>query len=232
MAILRLNGDVVDDDWGAVYDYYGIDCITPKKTAVALAELADGDTLHIKLNSGGGHVMAGQEIYALLRGRDDVDIEVESLAASAASVIAMAAPCKMLPTALLMVHRAWMSSGGNKHDLERDAAALTAVDEALSAAYCEKSGMSKEDALALMDAETWLTAERAVELGLVDGISKRASEKAAASAGLAVTDDMVAEYKRAMAEKKATKEREDAELKALLDDLKKTAEPKGDEAHE
>ena len=161
-----------------------------------------------------------------------MDIEVESLAASAASVIAMAAPCKMLPTALLMVHRAWMSSGGNKNDLERDARALSAVDEALSAAYCEKSGMSKEDALALMDAETWLTAERAVELGLVDGISKRASKKAAASAGLAVTDDMVAEYKRAMAERKATKEREDAELKALLDDLKKTAEPKGDKVHE
>ena len=232
MAILRLNGDVVENWLGEVYDYYGIDCITPKKVADALAELEDGDTLHIKLNSGGGLVMEGQEIYALLRARDDVDIEVESLAASAASVIAMAAPCKMLPTALLMVHRAWMSSGGNKNDLERDAAALTAVDEALSAAYSEKSGMSKEDALALMDAETWLTAERAVELKLVDGISKRTSEKAAASAGLAVTDDMVAEYKRVMAERKATKEREDAELKALLDDLKKTAEPKGDKVHD
>lgn len=232
MAILRLNGDVVDNDWSDAYDYFGIDCISPKKVAAALADLDDGDTLHIKLNSGGGNVMAGQEIYALLRDRDDVDIEIESLAASAASVIAMAAPCKMLPTALLMVHRAWMSSGGNKHDLERDAAALSAVDEALSAAYCEKSGMSKEDALALMDAETWLTAERALELKLVDGISKRTSEKAAASAGLAVTDDMVAEYKRVMAERKAKKEREDAELKALLDDLKKTAEPKGDETHD
>lgn len=232
MAVLRLNGDIVDSDWGEIYDYFGIECITPKKVKVSLDGLAEDDTLHIKLNSGGGQVMAGQEIYALLRGRDDVDIEIESLAASAASVIAMAAPCKMLPTALLMVHRAWMSSGGNKHDLERDAAALSAVDEALSAAYCEKSGMSKEDALALMDAETWLTAERALELKLVDGISKRTSEKAAASAGLAVTDDMVAEYKRVMAERKAKKEREDAELKALLDDLKKTAEPKGDETHD
>lgn len=228
MAILRLNGDVVDNEWGEIYDYYGIDCITPKKTAVALAELADGDTLHIKLNSGGGQVMAGQEIYALLRNRDDVDIEIESLAASAASVIAMAAPCKMLPTALLMVHRAWMSSGGNKNDLERDAAALTAVDEALSAAYSEKSGMSKEDALALMDAETWLTAERAVELGLVDGISKRASEKAAASAGLAVTEDMVAAYKRAMQQKKEAEQQEAEELKELLAELEKSGDTKGD----
>lgn len=232
MAVLRLNGDIVDSDWGEIYEYFGIECITPKKVKESLDELAEDDMLHIKLNSGGGQVMAGQEIYALLRDRDDVDIEIESLAASAASVIAMAAPCKMLPTALLMVHRAWMSSGGNKNDLERDAAALSAVDEALSAAYCEKSGMSKEDALALMDAETWLPAERALELKLIDGISERQSSKAAASAGLAVTDDMVAEYKRVMAERKAKKEREDAELKALLDDLKKTAEPKGDETHD
>lgn len=228
MAILRLNGDVVDNGWGEIYDYYGIDCITPKKTAVALAELADGDTLHIKLNSGGGHVMAGQEIYALLRGRDDVDIEVESLAASAASVIAMAAPCKMLPTALLMVHRAWISSSGNKNDLERDARALSAVDEALSAAYCEKSGMSKEDALALMDAETWLTAERALELRLIDGISERQSSKAAASAGLAVTEDMVAEYKRAMQQKKEAEQQEAEELKELLAELEKSGDTKGD----
>jgi ATP-dependent protease ClpP protease subunit len=228
MAILRLNGDVVDNEWGEIYDYYGIDCITPKKTAVALAELADGDTLHIKLNSGGGHVMAGQEIYALLRGRDDVDIEVESLAASAASVIAMAAPCKMLPTALLMVHRAWMSSGGNKNDLERDARALSAVDEALSAAYCEKSGMSRDEALSLMDAETWLTAERALELRLIDGISERQSSKAAASAGLAVTEDMVAEYKRVMQQKKEAEQREAEELKELLAELEKSGDTKGD----
>lgn len=228
MAILRLNGDVVDNEWGEIYDYYGIDCITPKKTAVALAELADGDTLHIKLNSCGGHVMAGQEIYALLRDRDDVDIEVESLAASAASVIAMAAPCKMLPTALLMVHRAWMSSGGNKNDLERDARALSAVDEALSAAYCEKSGMSKEDAIALMDAETWLTAERALELKLIDGISERQSSKAAASAGLAVTEDMVAEYKRVMQQKKEAEQQEAEELKELLAELEKSGDTKGD----
>lgn len=172
--------------------------------------------------------MAGQEIYALLRNRDDVDIEIESLAASAASVIAMAAPCKMLPTALLMVHRAWMSSGGNKHDLERDAAALSAVDEALSAAYCEKSGMSKGDALELMDAETWLTAERALELKLIDGISERQSSKAAASAGLAVTEDMVAKYKRAMQQKKEAEQQEAEELKELLAELEKSGDTKGD----
>ena len=228
MAVLRLNGDIVDSDWGEIYEYFGIECITPKKVKESLDELAEDDTLHIKLNSGGGQVMAGQEIYALLRNRDDVDIEIESLAASAASVIAMAAPCKMLPTALLMVHRAWMSSGGNKNDLERDAAALSAVDEALSAAYCEKSGMSKGDALALMDAETWLTAERALELKLIDDISERQSSKAAASAGLAVTEDMVAEYKRAMQQKKEAEQREAEELKELLAELEKSGDTKGD----
>ena len=219
MAVLRLNGDIVDSDTGEIYEYFGIECITPKKVKESLDELTEDDTLHIKLNSGGGQVMAGQEIYALLRNRDDVDIEIESLAASAASVIA---------TALLMVHRAWMSSGGNKNDLERDAAALSAVDEALSAAYCEKSGMSKGDALALMDAETWLTAERALELKLIDGISERQSSKAAASAGLAVTEDMVAEYKRVMQQKKEAEQREAEELKELLAELEKSGDTKGD----
>lgn len=67
-----------------------LECTTPGDVRKAFAALPKGDRLQVKINSGGGNVMAGQEIYAMLRNRADVDIEVESMAASAASVIAMA----------------------------------------------------------------------------------------------------------------------------------------------
>ena len=72
-----------------------------KKSA---ASLPKGDRLQVKLNSGGGMVMTGQEMYTLLRNRNDVDIEAESMAASAASVIAMAAHSTISPVGMLMIH--------------------------------------------------------------------------------------------------------------------------------
>lgn len=88
--ILKINGDIVGNDWKEIYDWFGIECSTPGDVQKALADLPKGDRLQVKINSGGGEVMAGQEMYTMLRRRNDVDIEVESLAASAASVIAMA----------------------------------------------------------------------------------------------------------------------------------------------
>lgn len=90
--ILKINGDIVGNDWKEIYDWFGIECSTPGDVQKALAELPKGDRLQVKINSGGGEVFAGQEMYTMLRGRKDVDIEVESYAASAASVIAMAGP--------------------------------------------------------------------------------------------------------------------------------------------
>lgn len=214
--ILKINGDIVGNDWKEVYDWFGIECSTPGDVQKALAELPKGDRLQVKINSGGGEVFAGQEMYTMLRGRKDVDIEVESYAASAASVIAMAGPCTISPIGMLMIHCVSTSRvSGNHQDMEKMADILRTYDEALANAYALKTGRSKEEILQLMNEETWLTAERAVELGFVDAISEEASALTNASGMMAVTPEMAAEFRAAKAKEKAAEEEKENLLKDL-----------------
>ena len=162
--------------------------------------------------------MAGQEMYTMLRRRNDVDIEVESLAASAASVIAMAGHCTISPIGMLMIH--CVSAGrvsGNHQDMEKMAETLRTYDEALAGAYAAKTGRPRDEILKLMNEETWLTAERAVELGFVDGISEDSTMLTNASGMMAVTPEMVKEFQAAKAKEKAAEE----EKENLLRDLDK-----------
>lgn len=214
--ILKINGDIVGNDWKEIYDYFGIECATPGDIQKALEELPNGDRLQVKINSGGGEVSAGQEMYTMLRNRRDVDIEVESLAASAASVIAMAGHSSISPVGMLMIH--CVSAGrvsGNHQTMEKMAETLRTYDEALASAYVEKTGKSKDEILELMNKETWLTAERAVELGFIDAISDDRPEMTNAAGYMAVTPEMVAEFQR---EKAKAKEKEQ-EKEDLLKDL-------------
>ena len=214
--ILKINGDIVGNDWKEIYDYFGIECATPGDIQKALEELPKGDRLQVKINSGGGEVSAGQEMYTMLRSRRDVDIEVESMAASAASVIAMAGHSIISPVGMLMIH--CVSAGrvsGNHQTMEKMAETLRTYDEALASAYVEKTGKSKEEILELMNKETWLTAERAVELGFIDAISDDRLEMTNAAGYMAVTPEMVAEFQR---EKAKAKEMEQ-EKEDLLKDL-------------
>lgn len=214
--ILKINGDIVGNDWKEIYDYFGIECATPGDIQKALEELPNGDRLQVKINSGGGEVSAGQEMYTMLRNRRDVDIEVESMAASAASVIAMAGHSSISPVGMLMIH--CVSAGrvsGNHQTMEKMAETLRTYDEALASAYVEKTGKSKDEILELMNKETWLTAERAVELGFIDAISDDRPEMTNAAGYMAVTPEMVAEFQR---EKAKAKEKEQ-EKEDLLKDL-------------
>ena len=160
--------------------------------------------------------MAGQEMYAMLRGRSDIDIEVESYAASAASVIAMAGHCTMSPIGMLMIHCVSTSRvAGNHQDMEKMAETLRTYDEALANAYVLKTGRPKDEILQLMNEETWLTADRAVELGFVDGISEEPAVMTNAAGMMAVTPDMVKEFRVAKEKKKSM----EAEKEDLLKDL-------------
>lgn len=214
--ILKINGDIVGNDWKEIYDYFGIECATPGDIQKALEELPKGDRLQVKINSGGGEVSAGQEMYTMLRNRRDVDIEVESMAASAASVIAMAGHSTISPVGMLMIH--CVSAGrvsGNHQTMEKMAETLRTYDEALASAYVEKTGKSKNEILELMNKETWLTAERAVELGFIDAISDDRLEMTNVAGHMAVTPEMVVEFQR---EKAKAKEMEQ-EKEDLLKDL-------------
>lgn len=227
--ILNIKGNIVSDDikrmvnalrdWGftVLSDYFA-----PMDAKQALEELPAGDRLEVKINSGGGDVYAGQEIYNIFRERNDVDIEVESLAASAASVIAMAGPSKISPVGMVMIHDVSVScAGGNHADLEKMADTLKAFDEALSTAYVEKTGKSKEEILNLMDNETWLTANKAVELGFIDEISRPAAEGMTMTNSFSCSDfsDIEKMFREAKASKDAEKEQLATAKAELLSDL-------------
>lgn len=201
--ILKINGDIVGNDWKEIYDWFGIECSTPSDVQKALADLPKGDRLQVKINSGGGDVMAGQEMYAMLRTRNDVDIEVESLAASAASVIAMAGHSTISPIGMLMIH--CVSAGrvsGNHQDMEKMADTLRTYDDALANAYVVKTGKPKDEILRLMNEETWLTADKAVELGFIDTVSDEPVSMMNAIGMMSVTPEMKKEYEAAMQKKK------------------------------
>lgn len=211
--IVKVNGDIIGNDWKEVYDWFGLESTCPGDIEAAIAGLPAGEKLEIKINSGGGDVFAGQEIYSLLRGQVNVEIEIQSIAASAASVIAMAGPCQISPVGIIMIHN--VSAGcvsGDHNSMTKMADTLKRMDEALAAAYVDKTGLPLEEVLKLMEKETWLTAERAVELGFADKIADPGSVRMAAGiGGMAVTEEMLAEYKAA--------KKLEAEKQELLKDL-------------
>lgn len=169
---INVNGDIISNDDKWIYDWLEWDSTCPNDIKNALAAKPENEKLTVLVNSGGGSVMAGQEIYSLLSGRSDVEIKVQSLAGSAASVIAMANHCEISPVAMIMIHNVSMSgASGDYHDMQKNAEILRQMNAALAGAYTAKTGRPQEEILRLMDRETWLTANQALEMGFVDGIS-------------------------------------------------------------
>lgn len=169
---IYVNGTIVDSEDAWVYDLFGIENTSPAKIRDALKE-ANGSDIDIFINSGGGSVFAGSEIYSMIqRYKGNVVIHVTGLAASAASVIACAGKCLMSATAQMMVHNVSAYAGGDYKNFDKMSEILKKANEAIAAAYVQKSGMSMRDALELMDVETWLTAKDALEYGLIDGIEE------------------------------------------------------------
>ena len=168
---IDVKGAIVSNDDAWIYDWFGETYTSPKNVSAALEE-ANGEDVDIEINSDGGDVFAGSEIYATIRAYPGtVNIHVVGLAASAASVIACAAKSDIAPTAQMMVHNVSTWAAGNYHDMDHASNMLKQANRAIAAAYVEKSGMSEKDALDLMDAETWITAQDAVDYGLIDKIA-------------------------------------------------------------
>ena len=161
--ILRLEGPIDSENfWG--------DEVTPQMFREDL-EAEDGDVT-VWINSPGGNVFAAAEIYTMLKDyAGKVTVKVASLAASAASVVAMAGDTvQMSPTALLMLHDPSTVAMGNARDMEKAIAALNEVKESIVNAYAAKSGLRRGRIAELMSEETWLNAKKAVELGFADEV--------------------------------------------------------------
>lgn len=167
---INIKGVIIPNDYKWFYDWFEMDSTCPRDVETALDE-ANGDAVEVYVNSPGGSVYAGSEIYTLLKAYSgDVKIFIVGVAGSAASYISMASYCEMSPTSLMMIHCSMTIGAGNHNDFEHTAEVLRTVDEAIATAYMLKSGMSKEEVIAMMEHETWFTAEQAKEKGLIDAI--------------------------------------------------------------
>lgn len=178
---IDIKGSIIPDNDAWIYDWFEIPFTCPKAVNEAILK-ANGEALDIYINSGGGDIFAGSEIYSAIRSYNGiVNNHIVGLAASAASVIACAAHSGISPTGMIMVHNVSCYAGGDYHDMDKMSETLKKANETIANAYVAKTGMSMKDALALMDKETWLSAQDAIEKGLVDEISESKNIQLAAS---------------------------------------------------
>jgi ATP-dependent Clp protease protease subunit len=171
MAKIGIKGVIIPNDEQWIYDLFEIEATSPKKVSEKI-EKANGEDLEIEINSGGGSVFAGSEIYTAIREyKGDVIVKVVGIAASAASVIAMAGKkVVMSPTAQMMIHNASGIARGDHNEMTHVAGILKSVNETVANAYRIKSGMDQKSLLSMMEKETWLTPAKAKEYGLIDEI--------------------------------------------------------------
>jgi ATP-dependent Clp endopeptidase proteolytic subunit ClpP len=168
---INIKGEIIPNDYKWIYDLFDIENTTPKDVEKALEE-ANGENIEVIINSPGGDVFSGSEIYTMLKEyKNDVVVKIVGIAASAASIIAMAGKKVLIsPTAEIMIHNVQSQARGDYRDFEHEAGVLKDYNSTIANAYLLKTGMSKEELLDLMDNETWLTPQQALEKGFVDEI--------------------------------------------------------------
>jgi ATP-dependent Clp protease protease subunit len=179
---IKIRGVIVSNDDKWIYDLFEMESTCPNDVEAQI-EAAKGEELEIEINSGGGDVYAGSDIYTALKGyAGNVTTKIVGLAASAASVIAMAGKKTMIsPTAQLMIHNVWSWAVGDYRDLEHEADVLKGWNKSIANAYMLKTGMEQKELLNLMNKESWLTAQQALEMKFVDEIMFDEGLKLAAS---------------------------------------------------
>jgi len=216
--ILTLSGNIRKKYWR------DDDVINAKDVREALDDVTDD--IVIKLNSPGGDVFEGIEIYNYLKGHSsNVTVEVTGLAASAATfVVAGADKVIMNVGTSLMIHEASTFAFGNKKDVQKTLNALETIDDSILSIYENKTGQSKEQLTEWLDEEKWFTADEAVEYGFADTVAKGTKETS-------TTEDLAAMIQNAVAialatqqpiENKAlTSTQEEPKQKSLINRLRK-----------
>lgn len=160
---LRMEGQIADQTW------FG-DEVTPQLFKEELNR-SSGD-IKLWINSPGGDVFAASQIYnMLMEYKGDVHVQIDSLAASAASVIAMAGTTvSMSPVAMMMIHNPWTVAQGEAKDMQKVIEMLGEIKESIINAYELRTGLSRTKLSHLMDSESWFNAKKAIELGFADKI--------------------------------------------------------------
>lgn len=216
---IEIKGTIIPTNYQEIYDWYGMEGTSPGKLAAFLDE-AGGDDVILEVNSPGGYVFAGMEMYNRLKMYSGkITAVVMSIAASAASLITCAADTvQMCPVSQLMIHRAHSWAEGDKNEIYKTAEDLAKLDDAIANAYVDKTGMEKAEILKLMDVTTWLGPEEAKEKNFADEILFAQEEQPAmAAAGvIMLTSAQVAQLAEAMrAEKTVNQQQKTAALNLL-----------------
>ena len=167
--MLFLNGTIAEESW---FD----DDVTPELFKEELN--AGSGNITVWINSPGGDCVAAAQIYNMLMDyKGDVTVKIDGIAASAASVIAMAGTkVLMSPVSMMMIHNPATIAFGDKTEMNKAIEMLDAVKDSIMNAYEIKTGMSRAKISHLMDAETWMDAHKAMELGFADEIMQRTEE--------------------------------------------------------
>lgn len=164
---LTLYGEISDVTWWG-------DEVTPKQFKEDLDALGDIDTLNIYINSPGGDVFAGQAIYSMLnRYKVYKNVYIDGLAASIASLVAMAGDKIIMPAnAMMMIHSPWTFAIGNAQEFRKLADDMDKIRASMIAVYESRSALTTEEITEMLDAETWLSAEECAKYGFADEIEE------------------------------------------------------------
>ena len=183
--------------------------IASKQFAQDLKSLGDIHTINLLMNSPGGDVFEGLAIYnTLMNSKAQVNVRIDGLAASIASVIAMAGDkITIAENGSMMIHAAWTLAIGNAADLRKTADTLDTITQGIVASYAKRTGMDAKKITTMMDAETWMTGQECVDQGFADAVMP-------CKQGVSAKFAMNAKYRNAPKELLASKEDPAADLLA------------------
>lgn len=220
MKKINIKGPIIGNDDQLIYDWLELEATSPQTVASQLPD--SGEDIEVMINSGGGDAYAGSEIYTTLREyTGNVTVKIVGIAASAASVIAMAGDTiQISPTAQMMIHNvsSWTYGDHVEHDKMRGV--LSGHDKSIANSYVARTEKTLDEILGLMAEETWFSAEDAVENGFADEVMFQDQQEApqlVASMAPALPQNVV--NKLRAVKTKEDDERIDPEVKGLVNEL-------------
>lgn len=229
VATINIYGDITSWAWEELGEMSAVNLSRQLET------MGDVNQINVYINSYGGEVAEGLAIYnALRRHKAEVVTYCDGFACSIASVIFMAGDVRIMnESSLLMIHNAWTCAQGNAEELRKQADDLEKITQASVEAYKAHSELTEEEIKALMDAESWILPEEAMQYGFATAIGVGDTSKVSQSAKMSLLE-LVKKYRAALddEEEPETEDPEDDENKPSEPEEPKTEEPDGEEPEE
>lgn len=213
---LMVYGDIVDSATLSLYEYYGVPTegfISAATVKKALDEATAATSIRVRINSPGGDAFEGMAIHSLLTGQSKpVETCIDGIAASSASIIAMAGKSrKMGKSAMMMIHDSWTVGIGNARDMRKLADTLDKIDGSIAEAYVSRTGLGADKIRSMMNAETWMSSADCVEMGFATEYQEQPEEAATQAMAMAKGFRVLAKCKNLPAALKPAGKREEEE---------------------